>query len=149
MEADSMKHRRNNLYPFEMEFNLISICTVLSIKERKTLCSVQRVPQIIFRSNFSLLSIRKKEKSISFFLKNFEKFHFHPRCSQIVTVIVDLNDNERTLKISIVNFCIQTCRSLRVLLYIQHGIDDINKHVSLVLTFNFTSSQIQVTFECE
>lgn len=146
MEADSMKHRRNNLYPFEMEFNLISICTVLSIKERKTLCSVQRVPQIIFRSNFSLLSIKKKNRSRFF---SFEKFHFHPRCSQIVTVIVDLNDNERTLKISIVNFCIETCRSLRVLLYIQHGIDDINKHVSLVLTFNFTSSQVQVTFECE
>lgn len=84
----------SSTYRFEMEFNLVSIYTVLSINERKTLCSVHttvyhRLP-ISFRfqrSIFLFFQLVKKKNRSRF--SNFEKFHFHiPRYSWIVTVIV-------------------------------------------------------------
>lgn len=84
----------SSTYRFEMEFNLVSIYTVLSINERKTLCSVHTTMYHRFpisfrfqRSIFLFFQLVKKKNRSRF--SNFEKFHFHiPRYSWIVTVIV-------------------------------------------------------------
>lgn len=130
----------SSTYRFEMEFNLVSIYTVLSINERKTLCSVHTTMYHRFpisfrfqRSIFLFFQLVKKKESISIF--QFWKISF-PYSS----IFVDRHSYRNSKMFKTREHYKFLYIERRVLLCIQYTrviIVNVNEDVSLVLTFNF------------